>query len=80
MASKWIQKADLDIKEVIENNLKSAELGDASLQYDLGLRYTDGFDVKKDMTEAVKWLRKSAEQGFEPAVEKLKELGEWKDN
>ena len=42
---------------------KSAELGNATAQNDLGWMYRNGHGVLKDYTEAVKWFRKSAEQG-----------------
>lgn len=40
-----------------------AESGDAQAQFLLGKCYHNGFGVKKDMIEAVKWYRKAAEQG-----------------
>jgi uncharacterized protein len=43
--------------------LAKANAGDAGAQYDLGLKYTKGDGVSKDVKEAVKWLVKSAEQG-----------------
>lgn len=41
-----------------------AEFGDADCQYQLGLRYQTGDGVEKDVPEAIKWYRKSADQGF----------------
>ena len=37
--------------------------GDASAQYDLGLRYATGEGVPQDDSEAVTWYRLAAEQG-----------------
>lgn len=65
-AMKWKRKAGL-------NGLRAtAQHGDAEAQanlaevYDLGLRKKDGWgeDVQKDPVEALKWHKKSAEQGF----------------
>ena len=41
----------------------SAELGNASAQYDLGFMYLEGREVTQDDVQAVKWFRLSAEQG-----------------
>ncbi|KKL66430.1 hypothetical protein LCGC14_2145050 [marine sediment metagenome] len=37
----------------------------------MGLWYAEGKYVEKDLAEAVKWLRKSAEAGFVPAMYNL---------
>ena len=42
---------------------RQAEQGDADAQYRLGLMYGTGWDVVKDVAEAVRWLRLAAEQG-----------------
>ena len=47
----------------IEQLRKDAEQGDATAQYQLGLRYSIGIGVPKDDAEAVRWYRKAAEQG-----------------
>ena len=54
---------------------ENADLNDSTLQYYLGEMYAGGFGVAKDESEAVKWYRKSAEQGHERAKEALKRLG-----
>ncbi len=41
-----------------------AETGDSGSEYQLGLCYYKGDGVEKDFSEAVKWYRKAAEQGF----------------
>src|SRR5437868_5583376 len=41
-----------------------AEQGNAVAQNDLGVMYQAGTGVPQNFAEAVKWLRKSAEQGF----------------
>ena len=40
-----------------------AEQGDASAQYNLGVRYAFGRGVPQDEAEAVRWYRLSADQG-----------------
>ena len=42
---------------------KMAEAGEALAQFSLGVMYDKGDGVLKDSAEAVKWYRKSAEQG-----------------
>jgi TPR repeat protein len=44
-----------------------AEQGDPQAQCWVGLHYTFGTGVKQDVTQAVRWLDKSANQGFAPA-------------
>ena len=56
-----------------EELVKKAEAGDAVAQWNLGMCYSGGWqtstgfveckEVKKNPEEAIKWLRKSAEQG-----------------
>lgn len=46
---------------------EAAEQGDAEAQYHLGNSYENGFDVTKDVAEAVKWYRKAAEHGYADA-------------
>ena len=41
----------------------AAEQGNASAQYNLGVRYANGEGVPQDDAEAVKWYRLAAEQG-----------------
>ena len=47
----------------LETLQKKAEAGDASAQFNLGLRYAQGRGVPYDEKEALKWYRKAAEQG-----------------
>ena len=41
----------------------AAERGDAEAQYQLGIAYSNGEGVAKDLTKAFDWTRKAAEQG-----------------
>lgn len=43
--------------------LEQAKKGDATAQYNLGVRYDIGQGVPQDHVEAAKWYRKAAEQG-----------------
>lgn len=43
---------------------KTAELGDAQAQYNLGVAYDQGQGVAQDYKQAVTWFRKAAEQGY----------------
>ena len=45
------------------DNIKKAEAGDAEAQFEVGKAYKNGEGVEKDLNEAMKWLKKSAEQG-----------------
>jgi TPR repeat protein len=45
--------------------------GDANAQFYLGFMYSKGQGVEKNLTEAMKWYRKAAEQGNENALNNL---------
>ena len=53
--------ADVARKSFQETKIK-AEKGDAAAQFALGLMYDVGQGVPKDEAEAVKWIRKAADQ------------------
>ena len=70
------EKAALDVEakapqeEAIKGDAKAlaelrgrAEKGEADAQFNLGFMYANGLGVTKDEVEAVKWYRKSADQG-----------------
>jgi len=44
-----------------------AETGDANAQMDVGLHYLYAIGAKRSLTNAVQWVRKSADQSFAPA-------------
>lgn len=54
---------------------KSAERGDAQAQLKLGLMYRYGNGTSRNAEEAVKWLRKAAEQGNINAMSQLYRAG-----
>jgi TPR repeat protein len=41
---------------------------------ELAKLYLNGAGVTKDENEAIKWLTKASDQGFEPAKRKLQEI------
>lgn len=64
---------------IVDNQLffhyPRAENGDAHGQYDLAMIYLEGrFGVLENKETALKWLKKSAYQGFKRAINKLKEI------
>ena len=59
-ATAWGQEQG---KSALDDLIRSAEQGDPSEQYRLGLRYDSGDGVPQDPVEAVKWHRLAAEQG-----------------
>ena len=54
-------KAELNVVEDIRS---SAEQGDATAQYYLGLMYYEGESLQQDFQKAIYWFTKAAEQGF----------------
>lgn len=60
-------------KELFERNLKSAEEGDHKAQFDLYKVYSEGTAVPQDNIKAMDYLKKSAEGGYGPALDKLGE-------
>ena len=59
----------------VYQTIKAIEKGNMYSQYNLGLLFQYGLGVTADTTEAVKWYRKSSNQGYEEAKKKIKELG-----
>lgn len=48
----------------LQQMISRANGGDATAQYNLGMRYGAGTGVPKDYAEAARWLRKAADQGL----------------
>ena len=69
-------KGDEEMLAEIKELKEKALAGDASAQLFLGQSYQRGSGVEKDLDEAIKWLRKSAEQGNVYAPHILKKLEE----
>lgn len=62
------------VAKVVEFQKRRAEEGSDESQYLLGMRYLIGSGVEQDRVEAKKWLQKSANQGYQPAIRKLNDL------
>lgn len=56
---------------------KAAELGDKEAKFILGNIYYYGTYVEQNREEAIQWYRKSAQQLFFRAINRMRELGEW---
>ncbi len=63
-------------QQLVAYQKERAEQGSARSQYDVGLRYLTGDGVEPDGKVGREWLKKSAAQGNDDAVAKLKELDE----
>ena len=57
----------------IEELIQRAAAGDADVQFELGMCYYNGDDVKENEEVAVLWFQKSAEQGYAKAQSALGE-------
>ena len=58
---------------------KAAEQGFSDAQHGLAVCYEAGIGVRQNMSQAIFWYRKAAEQGCDAAIEKLEELERKKD-
>jgi TPR repeat protein len=54
-------------KRIFNDTLKSARLGLADAQYEVGLMYANGMGVAKSIEQAVHWILESAQRGFAAA-------------
>jgi TPR repeat protein len=54
---------------------KSADQGNAQAQYNLGVCYAQGLGVTRDDEQAVYWVMKAADQGFQDAINALQSAG-----
>lgn len=61
-------------EEHIELLHEWAYKGYAPTQYDLGVCYEKGEGVPQDLKKAMRWYRKAAQQGEEPAIKALQRL------
>ncbi|NOS75510.1 MAG: sel1 repeat family protein [Methyloglobulus sp.] len=63
------------VKKQFEWHLKAAEQGHQLAQCQIGRSYKDGFGVTQDVTKAISWVQKSADQGSACGKRLLGELG-----
>lgn len=72
------QDADDPDKAAFDWFSKGADRGDITSRFYLGEMYENGLGTEKNMEEAVKWYKLSAERGdkiAQPAIDALKRLG-----
>ena len=72
---KGLGRTEEDEKEAFSRYSKDASKGDKQAQYLLGLCYLEGRGARKNRSHAIVWLKKSSNQNYEPAKDKLSELG-----
>ena len=65
----WIVQSD---ESAIEMWLKSAELGYAPCQFNMGAAYLSGTVIEKDLLKAKYWLRKAIDSTYEKYSESAK--------
>ena len=53
--------------------IKQAKMGKPYAMYQLGIRYQLGRELPFDMARAAEWISKSAELGYIPAIEWMKD-------
>ena len=63
-ASKGIKK---NLKKATKLYRMAAEQGSAKAQYQLGIHLVEGIGCHKNWNAGIKWLKKSAEQNYDPA-------------
>jgi TPR repeat protein len=54
-------------KRNFDRTIKEARIGHRESQYEAALMYANGVGVAQDLTQAIHWVRQSAERGFAPA-------------
>jgi TPR repeat protein len=54
-------------KRIFLETLKSARIGIAEAQYEVGLMYANGIGVAKNVDAAIEWIKKSADRGLQSA-------------
>ena len=65
-----------DYATALKHFSATAVKGDARAQYSLGWMYHQGEGVTKNYKQALRWLRKAAEQGHVVAVQQIDRLEE----
>ncbi|MDO8331352.1 MAG: hypothetical protein Q7T36_12885 [Fluviicoccus sp.] len=63
-----------DMPEALNWFRKSAEMGDASGQFNLGMMYANGYGTAKNHTEAARWFKLAADQGKANAMLNLGQM------
>ena len=71
-----IFRENAEYEKAFRYYLKGAESNHVYSQYSVALSFATGQGVKRDMKEAIKWLKSAAALGYGEARRKLEELGE----
>jgi uncharacterized protein len=53
----------------------AAQKGDANSQYNLGVMYTNGQGVKKNLSQAKEWFQKACENGLQQGCDASQKPG-----
>lgn len=69
----WGDGVEEDRVKAAECYLRSAELGNPETQYKIATCYESGIGVKKDLDKALYWYQQAAEQGWQVAIDRLKD-------
>lgn len=64
-----------DMVKAASYYLAAAEKGNKYAQHNIAFCYWDGTGVRKDRETAIIWMRRSAAQGYEKAINALKTMG-----
>ena len=64
-----------DYKEAFKWHMLAAKNGHYMSQCELGYYYYEGTGVEKDLNEAIRWWKLSAQKNFEPSTRMLDQLG-----
>ena len=75
-SAKASSEKDQAAKRLFEYQLKRAQEGSSTAQFDLATRYLKGDGTEKNPAEARRWLDAAAKQGHDGAKKKLKQLDE----
>lgn len=60
-----------EIRKTLELRRAAEATGDPQIEFILGTCYDSGRGISRDMTQALQWFRKSADQGYDAAQYKL---------
>lgn len=75
----WLYETGLGVEQDIDHAgalfKRAAEMGNAEAQYALSVMYETGVGQPKDRPKSLYWLRQSANQDYQPAVEKVEGNG-----
>ena len=62
--------------DLFKEHLENAKAGQADAQYEVGIMYLKGQGVAQDRDQALRWLKASADSGYQLAASKLSRIEE----